>query len=174
MKDPKANDRRFPLPRQTGHGDFPHPAFARAGSSRRHSQRDQPQMVQVSIPTDARTGTPAPLAATLQMSPQPGPHEVIELAEPLPRVSQPKIVGPAPPVTIHPPQQLRPRRMTLLRSDQTSQRLLFPVDRFARRLQVPVSLRPAKSASYTAVFPSFRCAGMARRASCADRPGRNP
>lgn len=42
MKGPRANDRRSPLPRQTGHGDFPHPAFARVGSSRTHSQRDQP------------------------------------------------------------------------------------------------------------------------------------
>ena len=29
VKGPQANDRRSPLPPQTGHGDFPHPAFAR-------------------------------------------------------------------------------------------------------------------------------------------------
>ena len=39
MKGPKTNDRCFPLPRRTGHGDFPPPALARVVSSRKHSQR---------------------------------------------------------------------------------------------------------------------------------------
>ena len=38
MTGAMANDRRSPLPLQTGHGDFPHPAFARVVSSRKHSQ----------------------------------------------------------------------------------------------------------------------------------------
>ena len=135
MKGPETNDRCSPLPRRTGHGDFPHPALAGVVFSRMHSQRDQSQMVQVSKPTDALTGTPAPLAATLQMSPQPIPHEMIELAERLPRVTQSKIVGPAPHMSIHPPDQLRHRRMTLMRSDQGPQGLPFPVHRFARRTQ---------------------------------------
>ena len=29
MRGPKTNDRRSPLPRRTGHGDFPHPALAK-------------------------------------------------------------------------------------------------------------------------------------------------
>ena len=70
MKGPKTNDRRSPLPRQTGHGDFPHPAFARVDYSKTPSQRHKPQMAQVSIQADALTGSPTPLTATLQMSPQ--------------------------------------------------------------------------------------------------------
>ena len=58
MKGPWANDRRSPLPRQTGHGDFPHPAFARVVSSRRRSQSNQSEMVQVSIQADALSGMP--------------------------------------------------------------------------------------------------------------------
>src|SRR6266704_1741530 len=39
MRGPKANDRRFPLPRRTGHADFPHPALARVVFSRKHGAR---------------------------------------------------------------------------------------------------------------------------------------
>ena len=66
MKGLATNDRRSPLPRRTGHGDFPHPALARNVSSRRHSQRDQSQMIQVSIQTDAVSKTPDPWTATSQ------------------------------------------------------------------------------------------------------------
>ena len=39
MRGTKAQDRRFPLPRRTGHADFPHPALAKVVSARKHSQR---------------------------------------------------------------------------------------------------------------------------------------
>jgi len=94
MKGPEANDRCSPLPRRTGHGDFPHPALARAVSSRTHSQLDQSQMVQVSIQADTLPTTPAPLAATAQALAQPIPHEVIELAKWLTRIAQAEVVGP--------------------------------------------------------------------------------
>ena len=84
------------------------------------------QVFQVSIQADALAGAPAPLTATLQVSPQPIPHEVIELTKRLPRITQPKVVGPAPQVTIHPPNQFRQRRMTLLRVDQILATLPVP------------------------------------------------
>ena len=53
MKGPKTNDRRFPLPRRTGHGDFPHPALARVVYCRERSQRHKAQVFQMSIQADA-------------------------------------------------------------------------------------------------------------------------
>ena len=142
MKGPETNDRRSPLPRQTGHGDFPHPAFASLGFSSKHSQRHQSQMSQMRIQADARAGTPTPLTASAQMSPQPIPHEVVQVVKRLPRVAQTKVVGPAPHLPVHPPDQLRQRRVALLVIDQTPQRLPFPRHRFPRRHQIPVALRP--------------------------------
>ena len=81
MRGPKPNDRRSPLPRRTGHGDCPHPALACVVSSRKHSQRDQSPMVQMSIYADSPTVTPAPLTATLQMSRQSVSDELIELTK---------------------------------------------------------------------------------------------
>src|SRR5437867_1474893 len=132
MKAPKANDRRSPLPRRTGHGDFPHPALANVVFSREHSQRYQSQMVQMRIQADPLASTPAPLTASAQMLSQPIPHEVVEVAKGLSRVSQAKIVGPAPQMPIHSPQQLRQWRVALVMVDQAAQRVPFPRQRFAR------------------------------------------
>ena len=87
MRGPKANDRRSPLPRQTGRGDFPHPAFARVVFSRKHSQRHQAQVLQVSRDADARPCPPAPLAASAQMAFEPLSHEPVEVPERLARTS---------------------------------------------------------------------------------------
>src|SRR6476661_42918 len=95
MKGPEANDRRFPLPRRTGHGDFPHPALARVVYSRKHSQRHQAQVFQVSIKANALAHAPASLTAPLQVFTQTTPHEMIELSKRLAWVAQAKIVGPA-------------------------------------------------------------------------------
>lgn len=67
MRGIKANDRRSPLPRRTGHGDFPPPALAKADSARMHSQRLQSQVVQMCRQADALAGAPAPLTASTQM-----------------------------------------------------------------------------------------------------------
>src|SRR5258708_3442291 len=147
MKGPKANDRRSPLPRRTGHGDFPHPALARVVSSRKHSQTQQSQMVQMSIDTDALTGAPTSLAATLQMSPQARTHERIEFMKRLARIAQLEIVGPASQMPIHPPNQLRDRRVTLMRSGSLTHRFPFPLPRFARGLPVPVTMSPTMPVS---------------------------
>ena len=96
-----------PLPRQTGHGDFPHPAFAHVVSSSELSQTHQSQMVPMRRETDALASTPAPLAASAQMHPQPIPHEMVQMAKGQPRIAQTKIVGPAPQMPIQPPDQLR-------------------------------------------------------------------
>src|ERR1043166_2475855 len=60
MKGPEANDRRFPLPRRTGHGDFPHPALARVVSSRKHSQRHHAHVLQMSIKANTLPHPPLP------------------------------------------------------------------------------------------------------------------
>ena len=88
MKGPKTNDRCFPLPRRTGHADFPHPALARVVYSRTRSQRNQPQVVQVGGEANARSGPPATLAAPSQVFAQAALHELIEVAECLRRVLQ--------------------------------------------------------------------------------------
>src|SRR6267378_2784739 len=142
MKGPRANDRRFPLPRRTGHGDFPHPALARVGSSRKHSQRLEAQMFQVSIQTDAVPFSPTPLATPFQMAPQSVADEVVEVAERFARVAQGKIVGPASQMSVQPPNQFRQGCMALLCVNELSQRFPFPCHRLSRWPQVPVSLWP--------------------------------
>src|SRR5512140_764487 len=139
MKGPKTNDRCSPLPRRTGHGDFPHPALARVVSARKHSQRLEAQVFQVSIQTNTRSCAPAPLAAPLQMLAQAIAHEMIKLPKRLARKAQPKVVGPAAQVSVESLNQFRQRGMTLLPVNLPSQSLPFPVHRFARGFQVPVS-----------------------------------
>src|SRR6266498_3828742 len=142
MKGPKTNDRRRPLPRRTGHGDFPHPALARVVSSRKHSQRPEAQVFQVSIQTDAVPFSPAPLATPFQMAPQAVADEVVEIAERFARVAQCKIVGPASQVPIQPPNQFGQGCVALLCVNELSQRFSFPCHRLTRWPQVPVSLWP--------------------------------
>ena len=67
MRGTKAKDRRFPLPRRTGHADFPHPALAKVVSARKQSQRYVAHVCQVSIDTDAFTHPPASLTTTVQV-----------------------------------------------------------------------------------------------------------
>src|SRR6266498_1920092 len=105
MTGAKTNDRRFPLPRRTGHGDFPHPALARVVSSRKHSQRLEAQVFQVSIQTDALPFSPTPLATPFQMAPQSVADEVVQVAERFAWVAQCKIVGPPSQVSVQPPNQ---------------------------------------------------------------------
>src|SRR5216110_2627331 len=88
MKGPRTNDRRFPLPRRTGHGDFPHPALARVVYSRTHSQRHEAHVFQVSIQANAGPDTPASLAASAQMFAQAAPYEMIELPKRLAGITQ--------------------------------------------------------------------------------------
>jgi hypothetical protein len=78
MKGAMTNDRRFPLPRRTGHGDFPHPALARLVYSKKRSQRNQSQVFQVSVEANALSDAPAPLTATVQVLAQAAPHEMID------------------------------------------------------------------------------------------------
>ena len=107
-----------PLPRRTGHEDFPHPALAWVVSSRKHSQAYQSQMVQMRIQANSPAGPPTPLTAPTQMLAQPIPHEVVQVAKRVPRVAQLKVVGPAPHLPIHPPDQLRQGRVALMVIDQ--------------------------------------------------------
>src|ERR1041385_594442 len=117
---------RTPLPRRTGHEDFPHPALACIVFSRKHSQAQQSQMVQMRIDADSLAGPPTPLTAPMQMLSQPIPHEVVQSAKGLPRIAQAKIPGPAPQMPIQSPNQLRQRRVALVRID--------PPDRKSTRL----------------------------------------
>src|SRR5215468_4418323 len=102
MRGPKTNDRRFPLPRRTGHGDFPHPALARVVYSRKRSQRNQSEVFQVGVKASALAGPPATLTAPTQVLAQAVPHELIEGAERLARIAQTKVIGPATQVPIQP------------------------------------------------------------------------
>ena len=123
MKGPKANDRRFPLPRRIGHGDFPHPALARVVYSRKHSQRHQAHVLQMSIKANALPRPPATLTTTLQVFAQPMPHEVVQVAERLSRIAQLEVVGPPSQMSIHSPNQLRQWCMALVRTEELPQRL---------------------------------------------------
>ena len=49
MKGPKTNDRRFPLPRRTGHADFLHPALAKVVSARKLHARCRTLLVEICI-----------------------------------------------------------------------------------------------------------------------------
>jgi hypothetical protein len=140
MKGPQTNDRCSPLPRRSGHGDFPHPALASVVSSRRHSQTHQSQMFQVRVEAAPLAGAPAPWTASLQMLPQPTPPAVVQVPKHAPRITPTQIFGPAPPMAVQPPDQLRQRRVALLRINQPSQRLPLPRPRLARRPPVPVGL----------------------------------
>ena len=113
-------------------------------------------MTQVRIQADARAGTPTPLTASAQMPPQPIPHEVVQLAKRPLRVAQAKVTGPAPQMPIHPPGQLRQRRVALVRVDHSAQRVPFPRQRLARGHEIPVSSR---AAILVAVLPE----GVARK-----------
>lgn len=110
----------------------------------------------MSVQADTRTGAPAPLATTLQMSCQPIADEVIELAKRPAGVAQPRIIRPAPPMAVQPSHQFWQWRMTLLRADQPSQRLPFPLQRLARGSQAPRSAarRPAPSDLAPSVSPT--------------------
>ncbi len=94
MKGPQTNDRDSPLPRRTGHADFPHPALAKVVSARKHSQTDQSQVRQVSIEADPFANAPATLTAPTKVSRQPIAYEVIDLTKGLPGMAQLEIVGP--------------------------------------------------------------------------------
>src|SRR6266478_7687688 len=94
MRGPKTNDRGFPLPRRTGHAEFPHPALARVVFSRKRSQCFEAQVLQVSIQTNALSLAPTALTAPLKMAPQTVAHEMIKVAEGFARVAQFEVVGP--------------------------------------------------------------------------------
>src|SRR6516164_2029488 len=100
MKGQETNDRCFPLPRRTGHGDFPHPALARVVFSRKRSQPDQSQMLEMSIETDSLTQPPAALAAAMQVFVQTIADEVIDVPERLAGVAQLEVVGPTSQVVV--------------------------------------------------------------------------
>src|ERR1043165_4975286 len=143
MRGTKANDRRFPLPRPTGHADFPHPALAKAVSARKHSERYVAHVCQVSIDTDAFTHPPASLTTlttTVQVVFQSLAHETIDVPECLARVSQTKIIGPASQVAIQSFNQFGQWFAALFGAYPLTQRFSFPRHRFLRGLQVPVAL----------------------------------
>src|SRR5258708_10590735 len=110
--------------------------------SRKHSQRPEAHVFQVSIQTDTVPSSPTPLATPLQMAPQSVADEMIQTAERLARLTQGKIVGPASQVPIQPPNQFRQGCMALLCVNELSQRFSFPCHRLSRWPQVPVSLWP--------------------------------
>src|SRR2546426_7400494 len=151
MKGPKTNDRRFPLPRRTGHGDFPHPALARVVYSRKHSQRHKAHVLQMSIKANTLPCPPATLTTALQVLAQPMPHEVVEVAERPSRIAQLEIIGPPSQVAIHVPNQLRQWCMALVRIEKLPQRLALPRHRLARGLQVQIA--PGFSSVLVLVIP---------------------
>src|SRR5215469_950675 len=145
-----------PLPRRTGHGDFPHPALARVACSREHSQLDQSHMLQVRIEANSLTRPPASLTAAVQVFAQTVTDEMIDALEGLTRVAQLEVVGPASQVSVQSLNQFGQRCVTLLVVDELSQHFLFPQNRFARWLKVPV-------ASSTAVLVEVVSEGVAQK-----------
>ena len=81
MKGPRTNDRVSPLPRQTGHEDFPHPAFVGIGSSESFSEQLQSERLQVFMDADPFGRAPRALTASFQMEPQPLFDKVIQVAD---------------------------------------------------------------------------------------------
>ncbi len=142
MKGAQTNDRRSPLPRRTGHEDFPHPALARVSYARKRSQRNQAEVLQVSVEGNTQTRPPATLTAPTQVFAQAMPHGMIEVAERLARVTQAEAIGPAAQVAIQPPNQFRQGCVALLRVNELAQHFPLPQPCFVRGLQVPVPLCP--------------------------------
>src|ERR1019366_4007028 len=121
-----------PLPRRTGHGDFPHPALARVVYSRERSQRHQSQVVQVSVEANALSRAPAALAASTQVFAQAAPHEMVEVAERLARITQAKVVGPASQMTVQSFIYSRQGCIALLGVNELPPRFPLPRPRFGR------------------------------------------
>jgi hypothetical protein len=61
--------------------EISHPALAKVVSARKHSQRLEAQVFQMSIQTEALPFSPTPLAMPFQMAPQAVADEVVEVAE---------------------------------------------------------------------------------------------
>ena len=97
-------------PRRTGRAGFPHPALAETLAASMHrsrpdrSQREQPQMLHLSIKRRAGRRPVRTLAAAPQMFPQAPLHVAVDLAESVPRVTIAKVAGPAFQVTIQLPE----------------------------------------------------------------------
>ncbi len=85
----------FPLPRQTGHADFPHPAFAWRYCMI-HSQFDQSKTVmEIFVEGYAFRALPWSLTAPSQMSGHSQPHIVVDLPISFRRIAFGEVVGPA-------------------------------------------------------------------------------
>jgi len=126
MRDQKVNDRNRPSPHQTGHADFPHPAFA-GRLSAKHSQIGEAEVVEVRIDRGARWGAPTALAAPAQMAREPMAHHRIDLPEGVPGVSLAEVVGPTSQVAVEFINQFRQRLEAALAVDHPAQ--LFALSR---------------------------------------------
>ena len=142
MRGPRTNDRDSPLPLQTGHGDFPHPAFVGNDSSGSRLQQLQSERLQVFMVADPFRAAPRALTASPQMVTQPLFDEVIEFAEALPRIAQAEVPTPALAMPVESPDQIHHRRHALLRSCHLPQRFPFSGLRLGRGFPVPVAPVP--------------------------------
>src|SRR3974390_146784 len=135
-----------PLPRRTGRAGFPHPALARVVSYRKHSQRFKPQVLQVSIESDALPRTPAALTAPVQMVVKPVAEELIEVVEGSLWIAQAKVARPSAQIAVQSPNQLGQRSVTLMLVDELAQPVSGSLHRFTRGSHSPVAPRPMQVA----------------------------
>jgi hypothetical protein len=149
----------FLSPHLTGRAGLPHPALAETLASSMHrwstlrSQRDQTQMLHLSV--NRRTfGRPVgTLAVAPQMFPQAPLHVAVDLAESVARITIAKVAGPAFQVTIQLPDQLRKRDAILLRTGHLAQLRPLP-----RQVFIPKSsfaLNPGKLSTDRTVLNAF-------------------
>ena len=127
-----------PPPRQTGHADFPHPAFAwRYGA--KHSQLDQSQtVVKVLIKADCLRRSPRPLAASSQVPRHSQSHVMVDVSKGFRRIALGEVVGPASQVGVEFFDEFGQRFGALVITDHLPQFLTLSRKGLLARLHVPI------------------------------------
>ena len=131
-----------PSPRQSGHANFPHPAFARC-SRAKHSQVNQPVLLsQANVDAHSFRGTPGPLASSAQMAVQPQVHIVVDPHEnaACSITTPPVVVGPSAQVRVEFIHQKRKRLCVVPRPGHLPQSLSLSQDRFPGRAHLPFAV----------------------------------
>ena len=132
----------FPLPRQTGHADFPHPAFAWR-SCMMHSQFDQSKTVmEILVEGDAFGAFPWSLTAPSQMSGHSQPHVVVDLPISFRRIAFGEVVGPASQVDVESFDEFRQRFSALVIAGHCPQFLALSRKGLLARLHFQYFLPP--------------------------------
>src|ERR1700741_3159347 len=129
----------YPLPRQTGHADFPHPAFAKV-VRQAHSQADESQASKVVVVAFIGRWIPSALTASFEMLMQSFEHIRVNVAHGIARITQAEVSAPSVQMTIEFSDQLGQWHMAAMESELLMEHGSLTSQRSARRHQVPVTL----------------------------------